>query len=200
MTPLRSLFLFLLPVFASAQSYDIGLGMRLGTEWGVTGQLRLPFVHKNFVLEGIALSAFQTEEGSITLLGKQHQPILSRRLNLFYGGGVHAGWSNEIDGETGQTFNGPVGVTGIVGLEITLNRINLSYDYKPAVNLSGGASVVDLQTAVSVRYVLANRNAVWDKGKEKDRRKRRRARERERKREERARRDKRWYEIWKRGG
>jgi hypothetical protein len=191
------LVFLLLPLCAIGQSYDIGLGMRLGTEWGATAQFRLPFVHKNFVLEAIALSAFQTDEGSITLLGKQHQPILSRRLNLFYGGGAHAGWSNEIDGESGQTFNGPIGVTGIVGLEITLNRINLSYDYKPAVNVRGGASVFNTQTALSIRYVVAKRHTVWDKAREKDRRKRRRARERERRREERARADRRWYQFWK---
>jgi hypothetical protein len=192
--------LFLFPALLSGQSYDLALGMRLGTEWGATAQLRIPQIDKNFVLEGIALSSFNVDEGSLTLLGKQHQPILSRRLNLFYGGGVHAGWSNEIDRETGQTFNGPIGITGIVGLELTLNRINLSYDYKPAVNVTGGASVFNTQTAVSVRYVLAKRYSIWSRVKEKDRQKRRKARKREQRREERQRQGIRWYQFWRRTG
>lgn len=191
--------LLVLPVLLRAQSYDASIGIRVGTEWGATAQLRLPQIHKNFVLEGILHQAIGKDEGSLTLLGKQHQPLLSRRINLFYGAGAHAGWNHETDTETGETFNGPVGVTGVVGLEVTFNRINLSYDFKPAVNLRGGESVLYTQTAVSVRYVIAKRNAIWNKDQKKKIRKRRKSRERDRRREERAEADKRWFQFWKRG-
>ena len=191
--------LLLAPFLAFAQSYDAAIGIRVGTEWGATGQLRLPQIHKNFVLEGIVHQAIGKKEGSVTLLGKQHQPILSRRINLFYGAGAHAGWNNEVNAETGATFNGPVGLTGIVGLEVTFNRINLSYDFKPAVNITGGEEFLYTQTAVSVRYVVGNRNSIWDKDQEKKIRKRRKQRQRDKRREERAASGKRWYEIWKDG-
>ena len=199
-------YMRLLPLFATlllsigvaAQSYDAALGLRVGTEWGATAQLRVPQIDKNFVLEAIILSSLSKDEGSLTLLGKQHQPLLSRRLNLFYGAGVHAGWSNEINTETGQTFNGPKGITGIVGLEATVGKVNLSYDFKPALNITGGESILYTQTAVSVRYVIAKRNGIWNKDKEKKIRQRRKDRERERRREERVQRDKRWYEVWRR--
>ncbi|WP_116124191.1 hypothetical protein [Lewinella sp. IMCC34183] len=195
-----SLLLFLLgPCWLLAQSYDAALGIRVGTEWGATAQLRVPQIHKNFVLEGILLSSIGKDEGTLTLLGKQHQPLLSRRLNLFYGAGLHAGWSNEVDGDTGQTFNGPKGITGIVGLEATFARINISYDFKPALNVAGGASVLDTHTAVSVRYVIGKRYSIWDRSKEKEIRKRRRVRDREGRREERRRSDKRWFQFWKAG-
>ncbi|WP_420460530.1 hypothetical protein [Neolewinella sp.] len=195
--PLHVLSL-LLSLGVCAQSYDAALGLRLGTEWGATAQLRIPQIHKNFVLEAIILSSLSKDEGSLSLLGKQHRPLLSRRLNLFYGGGLHAGWNNEIDTETGQTFNGPKGITGIVGLEATIGQVNLSYDFKPALNVTGGESILYTHTAVSVRYVIAKRNRLWNKDKEKKIRKRRKERQRDRRREERANRDKRWYEVWRR--
>lgn len=185
------------PFCLTAQSYDAALGIRVGTEWGATAQIRVPQIHKNFVFEGIVHQAIGKDEGSISLLGKQHQPLLSRRINLFYGAGAHAGWNHETDTETGETFNGPVGVTGVIGLEATFKRINVSYDFKPAVNLRGGESVLYTQTAVSVRYVIAKRNAIWNKDQEKKIRKRRKERQRDRRREERAEADKRWYQFWK---
>ncbi|MBB4077779.1 hypothetical protein GGR28_000380 [Lewinella aquimaris] len=192
-----ALLLCCVPFLLGSQSYDAALGIRVGTEWGATAQLRLPQIHKNFVLETILLSSIGKDEGTLTVLGKQHQPLLSRRLNLFYGAGVHAGWNNEIDTETGQTFNGPKGLTGIVGLEATVGKVNLSYDFKPALNVSGGESVLYTQTAVSIRYVIAKRNGVWNKDKEREIRKRRRGKQKDKRREERQRAGKRWYEVWK---
>ena len=188
------------PVWLAAQSYDLAIGIRVGTEWGATAQLRLPQLHKNFVFEGIVHQAIGKDEGSLTLLGKQHQPLLSRRINLFYGAGAHAGWNHETDMETGEAFNGPVGITGVIGLEATFKRINVGYDFKPAVNLTGGESLLYTQTAVSVRYVIAKRNDIWNKDQEKKIRKRRKSRQRERRREERAQAEKRWFQFWKKEG
>ena len=179
----------------SAQSYDFGLGLRLGTEWGATVQLRMPVIHKNFVLEGLLHSSLQRDEGSLTLLGKQHQNILTRRLNLFYGAGVHAGWTGEKD-DDGNTFNGPIGIDGIVGAEATFARVNVSYDFKPAINVTGGSQVLSVHSAVSVRYVLAKRNDIWDKKKERQTRRERKRRKKER---ERAKSDKKWWQVWKEG-
>ena len=197
MRMLLALSLLLFTFRVGAQSYDAALGIRVGTEWGATAQLRLPHLHKNFVLEAIVLSDIRKDEGTLTLLGKQHRPLLSRRLNLFYGGGLHAGWNNEIDAETGETFNGPKGVTGIVGLEATLGKINLSYDFKPALNVSGGESLLYTHTGISVRYVIARRHGIWGKDLEKKIRKRRKTKAREQRKEDRARAGKHWYEFWK---
>ena len=201
-TLVTTLMLFVLTAGSvTAQSYDAALGLRLGTDWGATGQLRLPMIHKNFVLEGIVQSSLQRKEGTLTLLGKQHQNVLSRRLNIFYGAGVHAGWNNELNDETGQTFNGPVGLTGIIGAEVTVARFNISYDFKPAINVSGGESVLYPQTGVSIRYTLAKRNELWDKKKERERNRNRKDRQREKRKDERRKErkasGKRWYEVWK---
>jgi hypothetical protein len=161
----------------------------------------LPQVHKNFVVEGILQSSLQKDQGSFTLLGKQHRPLLSRRLNLFYGAGAHFGWSGEVDVETGEPVGGPVGVDGVIGLEATFGGFNLSYDFKPALNVGGGSSFLDTQTAISVRYVIAKRNDIWDKQKERqnrrDKKKRKREKRKEVRKKEREESGKKWFEIWK---
>lgn len=193
--------LFFIPLLLTAQSYDAGLGLRLGTDWGATAQIRLPMIHKNFVLEGILQSSLQKEQGSLTVLGKQHRPLLSRRLNLFYGAGAHLGWSDELDPETAAPVGGPVGIDGVIGLEATFGGINLAYDFKPAINIGGGSSFLETQTAVSVRYVIAKRHTIWDKKKErqsrKEKKQRQRKKQRERRQEDRLSADKKWYEVWK---
>jgi hypothetical protein len=116
-------------------------------------------------------------------------------LNLFYGAGPHFGWSDEVD-ENGESIAGAKGISGMIGAEITLGGVNLSYDFKPAVNLSGGSKTIYTQSAISVRYVLAKRGDIFDKQKERqrnrDKKKRKRAKEREK-------RGKGRFEFWKKG-
>lgn len=206
MTRLIIAILLALPLFLAAQSYDAAIGLRLGTEIGATAQLRLPLVHKNFVAEGIVHQSLRRNEGSLTLLGKQHQNILSRRLNIFYGAGVHVGWTDEINTKTGEVYGRPLGIDGIIGAEATFAKINLSYDFKPAINFGGDAFPVSVQTSISVRYVIAGRNDIWDKKKErannKDRKKNRRERQREKKRKQRVKdgKDPNGWKFWKNDG
>lgn len=186
--------LCLFPLIAYAQSYDAAAGLRVGTDWGVTAQVRTPLVHKNFTTEVIIQSSLQREEGLLTILGKQHHPILSRRLNLFMGGGVHFGWSDELQDDL--AVKGPVGLTGILGAEATFAKINLSYDFKPAINISGGSKFLYTQSAISIRYVIAKRNSIYDKSNERDRNKRRKKKKRTKRNEKRG---KKWYQVWKKG-
>lgn len=139
-----------------AQSYDTSLGLRLGTDWGITVQHR---IFNKTTLEGIIQSSLQREEAMVTLMGEQHFPVISRRFNLYYGGGLHKGWISETNTETGALYRDPFGITFIGGLEITLARLNISYDFKPSINLVGGAKTIYTQTGLSVRYVLDKRTA-----------------------------------------
>ena len=182
-------------VLVSAQSYDSSVGLRIGTDIGATLQIRLPQVHKNFVLEGIVQSSLVRDQGSITFLGKQHQPLLSRRLNLFYGPGIHTGWTRELN-DDGRRAKAPLGIDGVVGAEATFGGFNISYDFKPAINIRGGDRILDAQTAVSIRYVIAKRNTIWDKKKE---RRNRRDRNQRRRKKDREKKGKRWFEFWKQG-
>jgi len=155
-----------------SQSYDTALGMRLGTDWGVTVKQR---VAKKTTIEGILQSSLQREELLVTVLGEQHFPILSRRLNVYYGGGLHKGWINETDVNE-EAFQDPFGLTFIGGIEISLARLNISYDFKPAINISGGQENFYTQTGISLRYIINKRKWRPFRGN-KNKRKRRRKRE-----------------------
>ena len=197
---------FLLTGALTAQSYDAALGLRLGTEIGATAQLRVPQIHKSFVVEGIVHQSLNRNAGQLTLLGKQHKNLLTRRLNIFYGVGAHLGWTDEINDKTGEVYTRPFGVDGVLGAEATFAKINVSYDFKPSINVGGNAFPLSLQTAISVRYVIAKRNDIWDKKKERanrrDKRDRQKERERERKRRERVKegKDPNGWKFWKKDG
>ncbi|MEM6395603.1 MAG: hypothetical protein AAF741_04595 [Bacteroidota bacterium] len=181
------IFILLWPLLASAQSFDLAAGLRLGTEWGATALFRVPQIHKNFTIEAIAQQSMSKDEGRFTLLGRRHHPFLTRRLNIFMGGGFHLGWTNELDPETAEPFGNPWGLTAIVGAEITIGRTNISYDIRPAVNLGGRSVGPKLQTGISIRYVIAKRNDIWDRKKERTNNRERKKRQRQRRKEKRRR-------------
>ncbi|MEQ8705424.1 MAG: hypothetical protein RIC19_15965 [Phaeodactylibacter sp.] len=153
----------------SAQSYDTAFGMRLGTDWGLTVKQR---ILDKTTLEVILQTSLQREEALVTLLGTQHLPFITKRLNLYVGGGLHKGWGNVPTNAEGNAYKDPFGLTIIGGLELSLGKLNLTYDIKPAINLIGGERTVYAQTGISVRYVILKRNWL-----EKKRRKKRRQKE-----------------------
>jgi|AntRauTorckE5430_2_1112549.scaffolds.fasta_scaffold15812_2 hypothetical protein len=152
-----------------AQSYDTAFGMRLGTDWGLTVKQR---IFDKTTLEAILQTSLQREEALVTLMGTQHLPFITKRLNLYAGGGLHKGWGSVEFNSEGNAYEDPFGLTLIGGLELSLGKLNLTYDIKPAINLVGGERTVYTQTGISLRYVLLKRNWL-----EKKRRKRRRKRE-----------------------
>jgi len=151
--------------FALGQSYNTAVGLRMGTEWGLT--LRQRF-YKNYAAEMLLQSSLQREETQLTLLGLSHKPLLTRRLNFYYGAGFHKGWADQLE----VSYEDPWGIDFIAGLELTIGSINLSYDYKPAINLSGGEKTFYSQTGISLRYVIWKRDKYpWEQNSKKKRNK-----------------------------
>ncbi|MBI1226774.1 MAG: hypothetical protein GC192_16180 [Bacteroidetes bacterium] len=136
----------------TAQSYITAGGIRLGTEWGLTFKQR---VLEHTTIEGILQQSFQRKEFTITGLAAKHYPVLFNGLNFYFGGGLHKGWNNQAaTTENPNGFKNPFGITGIGGLELSIGRLNLSYDYKPALNLVGGEKTFYMQTGLSARYIF----------------------------------------------
>ena len=178
----KSLLLLLLMSTAlslGAQSYNTAFGMRLGTDWGLTVKQRIA---KKTTLEGILQSSLQREEAILTLLGTQHMPFITRRLNVYAGGGLHKGWGSLETTTNGDPYEDPFGLTLIGGIELSLGRLNLTYDIKPAFNITGGERTMYTQTGISLRYVIVKRKWIQLGDKKK---KRQRQRERERRRRKR---------------
>ena len=150
---------------ASGQSYNTSVGMRLGTDWGISAQQR---VDKRITIEGIIQSSFIREEVMLTVLGEHHYPFLSKRFNFYMGGGLHKGWLTNSDE---MSYKDPFGLDFIAGIEFTMARINLSWDFKPAINIIGGERTIYIQSGVSIRYVITKKPMFEGKNKKKKRRK-----------------------------
>lgn len=138
---------------------------------GLTGKQRLM---KGITAEAIIQSDF-TANSTAHLLLARHRPMISKRFNYYYGGGLSVGLeeSRRKVPESMQvitTYGNPtMGMDFVLGVEMTLMNVNLSLDYKPNINLNGKEQWYAGQVGISVRPVLV-------KGKEQKKRKRQKAR------------------------
>ncbi len=155
---------------ANAQSYMTAGGLRAGTDWGLTVQQRLT---KSITVEGIVQSSLQREEVMVTALAEKHYALVFRGLNIYTGAGLHKGWlSGQSSEPVPVDFKNPFGLTFIGGAELTLGRLNFSYDFKPAINVTGGERRFYTQTGVSIRYVFLTNKQFRKKQKAKRKKKR----------------------------
>lgn len=179
------LFAVVLPV--SAQRYFTAAGVRLGTDWGLTVEQRLA---KRWTTQVLLNYSNENDLTLFTILGERHQPLIGKRINVFMGAGAHFG---SFDGRKRETYpDGPKGITLIGGLEATFGRLNVSFDFKPAINLVDTERTIYPQSGLSVRYVIA-KNGVY-KDLTKSKKQRQKDREKARRKEERG--EPRW-KFWK---
>lgn len=146
-----------------SQQYTTTAGLRVGKSIGLTVNQRIA---RHLSIEGI-LQTNLSGETTIHGLIRQHKSILTRRANLYYGAGIHTGSTTGID--------------GIMGVEATFVRINVSLDIKPVINVvrTGSSSIFQVQPAASVRYVLFKSG---NTPKQRERNKKRRQRQKAKKR------------------
>lgn len=154
-----------------AQSYITAGGLRLGTDWGLTFKQR---VAEHVTVEGILQQSFQREEFMVTGLVARHYKVVLNGLNFYFGAGLHKGWNSQpVSMENPNGVKDPFGISAIGGLELTLGRLNIAYDYKPAINIYGGDKGIYMQTGLSARYVFYSNRDLKQKQREKKREERR---------------------------
>lgn len=192
-----------LPLMLSAQSYIMSGGLRLGSGQtgrmvGLTAQQRFA---KHYTLEEIIQTDF-SRNTTVHLLAKKHIPIVTRRFNVYGGGGFSFGseqssFINANDEVITTTGNGTMGVDLVAGAEFTLAKMNISLDYKPNFNVAGDRSPwASGQVAVSARTVLVKGNFFKKLKRKRKRRQRQRQREREREQREKNREEREWPDWW----
>lgn len=197
---MKNITIFILLLFSSqilvAQSYRTAVGLRLGTNIGISAKQK---VAKFSTLEAIFAPSLNSDETSFDLLFAQHKRILSKRFNIYVGGGLHKAWREEAADDFGKA---DAGIAGIIGGEFSIRKLNLSWDWKPTVDLFGGdgTQTVNLKnSAVTVRYIFVpqKKNEDWKVWKKDTRVKRREDKAKEKEKEERkARRKKAGWRIW----
>lgn len=161
------------------QSYGTSAGLRLGNSQdyrtiGITGKQRLI---KAVTVEAIIQSNFNSNTTAHLLLAR-HRPMISRRFNYYYGGGLSLGLeeSRQKMQESKRivtTYGNPtMGLDLILGVEMTVMKLNISLDYKPNINLAGKEQWYAGQVGISVRPVLVQGKVQQKKKRQKARNKR----------------------------
>lgn len=152
----------LLAVFALAatglkaqNSYNTAVGLRLNGGVGITVKHMLNEIG---ALEGILYTRWRGV--NITGLYAVHYPVFNEPGFRFYmGAGAHIGfwdghrhpwWDDDRDHHT------VFGIDGQIGLEYTFAEIplNLSLDWKPAINLVGHTGFWGSDAGLSIRYTF----------------------------------------------
>lgn len=129
------------------QSYITAVGLRMGSDFGVTIQQR---IISRFTVEGIVSTRAATDETTGTVLLEMHKPLISKRVNFYMGGGFHNRWLSTPEGNQLALR----GVTAVAGAEMTLGRFNISWDFKPLYHLNATQHAYESETAISLRYVF----------------------------------------------
>lgn len=143
-------------VFAEAQDYNTGVGLRLGFSNGLTVK---HFISDRTALEGLLSTRWRGFE--ITGLFEVHNPAFDvERLNWYFGGGAHIGfWNGDYTydrwGDAGTNYT-VVGVDGIIGIEYNFEEfpLNVGLDWKPSFNLTGFSGFWGDGGALSIRYIF----------------------------------------------
>jgi hypothetical protein len=154
-----------------AQKYRTAAGIRLGNSFGLTAKQK---IGKQTTLEGIFQVPLRaTDDAKLTLLYEQHRKLIGKRLNFYYGAGVHKGWAASKDDPD------PSGISLIAGAEISLGRLALSADYKPTINAISGVRFYESESAISLRYIFVKpkkKKINWKFWKKKDDKKKKKKR------------------------
>lgn len=134
----------------SAQSYTTTLGLRLGDGIGMTARQR---ILKRVSAEGIFYQHHKTDHTVAGVMLSQHMPVLTRRLNMYAGGGIGKVFYQKEE-EPSTSYNA---LMVHAGLEFTIARLNLSWDFVPVIPVLGDEDLTTM-TAFSLRYVLIKKS------------------------------------------
>ena len=176
----KSLIIFtffgvLVPLQVHSQSYNTALGIRWGDGIGISARQR---IMKKTSVEGIFYQHQKTTQTIAGVMLDHHMPLLTRRLNIYAGGGFGRAF-DQSENERSSPYNA---ILVNAGLEFTIARLNLSWDIVPVIPLSEQENSLTTLTAFSLRYVLVKKpkNGLFqnDKNKKKHHKHKRKAKRR----------------------
>lgn len=151
---LTFIMIFSLLLYARAQDYNTGIGLRGGLYNGITIK---HFVNRHSAFEGLVFTRWHGL-GITLLYEKQYSFLDIKRLNWYFGFGGHAGFfdTNYYPDSNSGTSITTIGADAILGIEYNFKvvPINLSLDWKPALNLIGDSRFWGDGGAFSIRFIF----------------------------------------------
>ena len=137
------------------QKYNTVGGIRIADDFGISFAQRI--ANKSTVELNIQPGTFAGHE-MISVLAKQHYPLLSKRLNFFMGAGLYTRKAVETNSESSIAVRSS-GLAMTFGAEISLGRLSISTDYQPLVTFNKNDSNQRFYSTsgLSLRYILVPR-------------------------------------------
>lgn len=156
---------FCIVLNANAQSYNTAFGIRFGEDPAFSVTQRIA---NHTTADIIASDGLFSSHKFVSLQIRNHYPVITRRLNCFLGAGGFV--KNKIQqSDEGAGKNLLYGISGVIGAEFTIGRLNISLDYAPQYiidkDFKGQKLMAD--SALSVKYVLWKRKSGFKKFFEK---------------------------------
>jgi hypothetical protein len=140
---------------AGAQSYNTAFGFRFGDDLGFSFTQR---VLDHTTIDLNASDGLFSQHKFVALQVRSHYGVITRRFNFFLGGG---GFLRTRQLGSDEVFDAShiKGVSGVMGAEFTLGRINVSLDYMPQyiLNKDYTGQKLTADSALSIKYVLWKR-------------------------------------------
>ncbi len=137
---------------AWSQAYDTTLGLRAGTDIGISVVQR---VAKRVTLEGLYRDAVLDDNRNIDLIVKRHSNMITRRLNIYTGIGL--GHVTSLDDDR-KVIERAFTIPMMIGAEVVFTNLHIGFDIQPSLALGevSGRRVIP-STALSVRYIIVKR-------------------------------------------
>jgi hypothetical protein len=141
-----------------AQSYNGVFGLKFGNDVGVSYQQRL---FKNYTLQLEHQDGLFTNIKQTSIMVKKHHGILTRRINVFLGGGLMTSQRINTNVENPSLINSNRALVMAVGGELTFGKINLTYDVNPGMTFGPLNNQTRLfsSSSIGVRYVIWGRKS-----------------------------------------
>ncbi len=146
----------------AAQKYNTLGGIRIGDDFGFSGTQRI--ADKTTVDLTFQPGIFAGNR-LFLLTANQHYPLLTKRLNVFIGGGLYHRQYENILASNSQTdiVKEPAKMSGIafnLGAEMTMGKLTIGVDYVPLVHFGNNSYRRFYGTSgLSMKYVIVERES-----------------------------------------
>lgn len=143
--------------FGFGQKYNTVGGIRIADDFGISFAQRI--ANKSTVELNIQPGTFAGHE-MISVLAKQHYPLVTKRLNFFMGAGVYSRKAPSVYIDNPQSTK-TKGVAFTFGAEFSIGNLNISTDYVPMVTINKNDSNQRFYTTsgFSLRYIFLKRDS-----------------------------------------